>query len=77
MSGRGKHGGPHWFKCTRCRGTVSALTMTLTGKKRRAPKRAGGRRAMSIAVEYRCACGHTGWSRHVDMRRVGAAELER
>lgn len=77
-------GKPIVFWCAKCRrdktdrtprpgheatGRIKPLTSAQQGH--------GGCRVLSIRVEYRCfRCGHTGWSRHSDMRRLLRRYLE-
>lgn len=39
----------------------------LTGKSRPGPK---GVRMTGLSLQYRCDCGHVGWSAHYDLPRV-------
>jgi len=49
--------------------------VVLTGRTKPSPRqRAVGLRSDSISREYRCECGHVGWSNHVDLRRYPVAE---
>ena len=66
-------GQPNWFRCSKCRSTVSgsrggwANDVELTGRKQRFVGK-GGARVTHIRREYRCgSCGHVGWSRHIDL----------
>lgn len=43
--------------------------ITLTGRTRKVRK-PNGQRMTKTAREYRCTCGHVGWSRHVDLERL-------
>jgi hypothetical protein len=44
--------------------------VTLTGRER-PYRRKGvmGSRSTHVSREYRCSCGHVGWSNHVDLAR--------
>lgn len=72
-------GSPVSFQCHACRSTLrsrsvaSRHTFTLTGRSR--PYRAKaysalGSRSTLVSREYRCSCGHVGWSNHVDLARM-------
>jgi hypothetical protein len=73
---RGKYAGqPLTFHCPACfvmdktRRTVGAVRLTGREKKRRS----GGINHHGwgkVAYEYRCSCGHIGWSRHPDLERL-------
>lgn len=73
-------GSPVYFACSRCRSTLVGrmdARYELTGRKR--PYRSSthsslGERSTLTRREYRCECGHVGWSNHVDLL---AAELGR
>lgn len=75
MGGRGKAAGsPVFFHCFAARREVYGHrrdhTVELTGRIRRyRPPRgsAMGSRSMHVAFEYRCACGHVGWSNHREL----------
>jgi hypothetical protein len=46
----------------------------LTGRERpyhRKRHTVKGSRSTEISREYRCSCGHVGWSNHVDLARRG------
>lgn len=48
-------------------------TVTLTGRERKyTPKAytARGQRSDLVSREYKCSCGHVGWSNHVALRRL-------
>lgn len=68
-------GRPMWFRCAKCRRERrrggGALQVQLTGRER--PKNDGnaGYRSDTVEREYRCPCGHVGWSRHTDLRNRG------
>lgn len=67
-------GSPVWFRCHRCRSTLvnnRTSTWELTGRSR--PARfsgAPGSRSTFREREYRCSCGHVGWSNHIDLARA-------
>ena len=66
MSACGKHGGPVWFHCPKCRASahdveVLALVKTYNTK---SPVRQSLSR-----WRYHCKCGHVGTSRHIDIER--------
>jgi len=46
--------------------------MTMTGRSRPYHGHKGGRMT-TTAYEYRCSCGHVGWSAHVDAARKAGA----
>jgi hypothetical protein len=80
MSGHKTQGAgqPVYFKCAKCRLTRNAgiggaelNRQTLTGRTR-GPYGNRGQRMDKFAREYKCDCGHTGWSRHVDLARKAA-----
>jgi hypothetical protein len=41
--------------------------ITRTGRTKDNPTRRPGTRALLISHEYRCTCGHTGWTTHMDI----------
>lgn len=46
-------------------------TITLTGRTRPfTPSGARGQRSTFTSYEYRCSCGYTGWSSHMDLARL-------
>ena len=62
---------PMFFACAMARRERSSAgrerhAVELTGRSKAAGRR-GGIRNSDRAREYTCACGHTGWSRHVDL----------
>lgn len=76
-------GRPLTFQCAicrrsrYCRGLFMAHrcrhTQVRTGRTRpltRQQQGRGGPRVLQHRVEYRCECGHVGWSRHVDVERL-------
>lgn len=72
----GGTGRPLWFHCaafrrepyrTRC---AANHFVKLTGRKRLMPIGNAGNRNSKFSREYRCACGHVGWSRHVDLEHL-------
>jgi hypothetical protein len=79
--GRGKGAGtgsPVWFRCWLDRQTTRGQAgvdhvVTLTGRTRPyRPKRRWGSRASDTVREYKCSCGYTGWSNHVDLERMAS-----
>jgi hypothetical protein len=69
-------GRPLFFRCSRCRkldGSRRGQRWEPTGRVRRLAKSqegTGGRRVAYLRYEYRCLdCGHTGWSRHIEVER--------
>lgn len=45
--------------------------VTLTGRTRPAPSPGRGHpRKSRLSREYRCSCGHVGWSCHIDLERM-------
>ena len=79
MSRSAGAGSPIAFRCTKCRSTLVSdrdSTWELTGRERpyaKARYSVGGARSTRTAREYRCSCGHVGWSNHVDLlvRKLG------
>lgn len=56
---------------TRTSGDRAAHRVTLTGRKRRrSTPNSGNSRKSDVDREYRCACGHVGWSCHIDLERM-------
>ncbi len=56
----------------------NVYAVTLTGRTR--PYKAAygsalGLRSTLMSREYRCECGHVGWSYHVDLLRLARAEI--
>jgi hypothetical protein len=52
--------------------------ITLTGRKRRYRPSKGtalGIRSDTVAREYKCSCGHVGWSNHIDLKRIEEHQL--
>lgn len=76
MSESAGPGSPISFKCHRERlgyGRLAGHTVVRTGLTRRyRPSRysALGQRSMTTSHQYRCSCGHVGWSNHKDILRV-------
>jgi len=66
LSACGKHGGPHWFHCPKCRAVAHDVVDVILVKTytTRAPRRQSLNR-----YSYRCKCGHLGTSRHIDIER--------
>ena len=73
MGGKGSGtGSPNWFRCWADRRTGRHVRghheVSLTGRTRPfKPARGLGSRSVLTAYEYRCSCGHLGWSAHVDL----------
>lgn len=75
-------GSPLWFMCPKLRAIYPRMhwhwdqhKTTPTGRHKAGPKkRTGSIRRIGRALEFRCACGHVGWSTHVDLA-VQAVEL--
>lgn len=44
----------------------------LTGRTKPNPGSSVGQRMLTTSSEYRCECGHVGWSAHVDLPRRAA-----
>lgn len=73
MSRSAGTGSPVFFHCSKCRSTLvnnRHSVWELTGRKR--PYRSKdyscmGTRSCHTAREYRCSCGHVGWSNHIDL----------
>lgn len=71
-------GSPVWFRCwadrqVGSRGGGTDHRVTLTGRTRPYPHRQGhalGSRSSRTSREYRCSCGHVGWSNHVDLAEM-------
>jgi len=88
--GRGKGSGtgyPLTFNCFRCRRSVNGCiggfvsycrhAQVRTGRVRplsRPQQSKGHPRVLRERHEYRCTCGHTGWTRHADVLRVPLME---
>lgn len=77
-------GQPNVFRCLMCRQLRRHTTRTgrepsgsgyidrvsPTGRER-PTRRYGGVRSSGMDYEYRCIdCGHTGWSRHIEIKRL-------
>lgn len=66
-------GSPVYFRCHACRSTLvnnTTETVTLTGRSKPYPHRRYhtlGIRSSYRSREYRCSCGHVGWSNHIDL----------
>jgi hypothetical protein len=61
-------GQPIVFKCSACRGWP--VDVELTGRSKPVKTNKPGPRMTRTALEYRCACGHVGWSRHKSLARI-------
>lgn len=71
---------PLAFACTKCRkepsfferrGSSYGRRVELTGRSRvQRSKGKNFRRWPDEALEYKCPCGHVGWSRHPDVHRL-------
>lgn len=89
MSRSAGTGSPVWFRCSKCRSTVRgskggwAGDVTLTGRERKTVSfrrrySCLGTRSTCIDREYRCECGHVGWSNHIDLAfKVGAGRYDK
>jgi hypothetical protein len=79
---------PMWFECPVARRFYSAdsgLQRVVRGthhtartgrtkpKPHRSDRRNTGHRTLGVYHEYRCSCGHVGWSSHVDVARLPLA----
>ena len=69
-------GNPMYFACAKARKERSyrereGHVVELTGRSKAAGRR-GGIRNSDRSREYKCSCGHVGWSRHVDLERRAA-----
>ena len=70
MSRSAGPGSPLAFRCARCRLRRVEGVVGRTGRERpyRAPRGSClGIRSTLVSREYRCSCGHLGWSNHVDL----------
>jgi len=54
---------------TRTNRERDAHKTTLTGRTRPTKKGRGHPRKSWTTYEYRCACGHVGWSSHIELER--------
>lgn len=78
MSRSAGAGHPLTFKCAKSHRDRVLRTgvphrVTLTGRERPNADGRGrpeGSRADNVRREYRCSCGHVGWSNHRDLRRM-------
>lgn len=74
-------GQPSRFRCPKARRADdhrgSAWDVVLTGRKRKKDNGNTGYRSDFWEREYRCPCGHVGWSRHVQLRDKEAHEAKR
>ena len=82
----GSNAGTGWpisFHCSRCRRTVKGCAtwsgrsinhcdhkQVRTGRTRPYTGGNKGIRGLMTHHEYRCECGHVGWSRHADVTRL-------
>ena len=73
-------GSPVWFRCAVARregpGDDREHVVVRTGRER--PYRTRryqtlGYRSDNVTREYRCTCGHVGWSNHLDLRNAPLA----
>lgn len=55
---------------TRARQERAAHVVRLTGRTKPTPHGKGHPRKSWTTREYACACGHVGWSSHVDLERM-------
>lgn len=44
--------------------------VTLTGRSRPRASRKGHPRMSTLTREYKCSCGHVGWSAHIQLERM-------
>lgn len=84
MSRSAGTGSPTWFACYQARKiwyfddvtrTVrerKGHRVTLTGRTKPNPSRRRNGRVSDLLREYRCSCGHVGWSSHCDLERMEA-----
>ena len=70
-------GSPVWFRCFEDRSTIRGgygeHRIELTGRSKPYHAKKGhtlGTRSTYKTREYRCSCGHVGWSNHVDLARL-------
>lgn len=70
-------GSPVWFHCWQARRYSGydrgGHRVELTGRTRPHRKKKGsamGSRSVHTSYEYRCSCGHVGWSNHADLARM-------
>lgn len=74
MSRSAGSGSPVWFRCAVDRSdytTGMEHRIELTGRSRPYhPPRVLGSRSTFRSREYRCSCGHVGWSNHRDLARL-------
>jgi len=70
MGDRGKYAGqPISFKCPKCR-SRGWVSYELTGKTRKRLSQGMNHHGWGdTSYQYRCGCGHVGWSRHPDVAR--------
>ncbi len=73
MSACGKHGGPFWFHCPKCRG--GANTIHVIALVQRYRTKSPVRQSLN-RYRYECACGHIGTSRHMDVERKREAQRQ-
>lgn len=75
-------GRPALFRCYACNrkyGGLSRIPSALfesvvrTGQTRPTPTSKRGKGASRVTRQYRCGCGHVGWSSHRDLRRFPEA----
>ena len=62
-------GTPISFKCygERTMRKPGEHDVARTGRTRPNPSRNRGARVLASEHEYRCSCGHVGWTRHIDI----------
>ena len=68
---------PMFFACAMARRERSSAgrerhVVELTGRSKVAARK-GGIRNAARSREYKCACGHIGWSRHIDLEHRAKA----
>jgi hypothetical protein len=89
MSRSSGPGSPIYFMCHACRRARARSldwreykvgTVKLTGRTRAYTSKgytALGVRGDRVAREYKCSCGHVGWSNHNDLKRMEAQRATR
>lgn len=67
MSRSAGTGQPLWWKCSVCRRAgLQYTSKEPTGNARVSRTGNAHGRSLPFLIEYRCTCGHVGWSRHID-----------
>ena len=72
---------PMFFVCAMARKERSfagreAHVIALTGREKPVSGRTGGIRNSDRSREYTCACGHVGWSKHIDLEHRAKANAK-